>query len=227
MIDCGTDIEMIDNFYKIIGCGPAATAEEIENACIRLGQRYGASKYPNDPTAKKQFETIEGAYETLGDPEKRARYDMLLFLDEVRQQAPDSARMAGKPFTDVEEQAFLAFSRFMQAALTGTKLSGLDERQQIKLCLFVAGTLDNAWQTYVPCDKSRSGPRYLAILVNYLSILVKINRECLGGFVYQMDELMASEVGKQIIMIGWNAFEGFKKGMAEIPLTAMRILLAG
>lgn len=61
--------------YDAIGIAPDASAGEIEAKCLRLGERYRPEKHPADSDARRRFEEIDLAYETLIDARRRAAYD--------------------------------------------------------------------------------------------------------------------------------------------------------
>ena len=62
------------DYYKILQVDPVAEQEVIKGAYDRLAKKYhpDASK---DPRANERMREINGAYEVLGNPEKRGRYD--------------------------------------------------------------------------------------------------------------------------------------------------------
>lgn len=63
------------SLYDVLGVNPSASAEEIEAACIKLGEQFSPERNKGNLTATIRFKEIEQAYETLSDPEKRAAYD--------------------------------------------------------------------------------------------------------------------------------------------------------
>ncbi len=65
------------DYYKILGVERGADEKEIKRAYRRLAVRYHPDKNPGDAQAEDQFKEINEAYEVLGDPSKRARYDQL------------------------------------------------------------------------------------------------------------------------------------------------------
>lgn len=65
------------DYYKILGVGKTATEKEIKSAFRKLAQRYHPDKNPGDQQAEDRFKEINEAYEVLGDPQKRAKYDQL------------------------------------------------------------------------------------------------------------------------------------------------------
>ena len=64
------------DYYKIMGLGRDASAEDIKRAYRKLARKYhpDVSKERN---AEDRFKEIGEAYEVLKDPEKRAAYDRL------------------------------------------------------------------------------------------------------------------------------------------------------
>ncbi len=65
------------DYYKTLGVSKNATEKEIKSAFRKLAQRYHPDKNPGDNKAEEKFKEINEAYEVLGDPQKRAKYDRL------------------------------------------------------------------------------------------------------------------------------------------------------
>lgn len=63
------------DYYKILEVAKDADARDIKKAYRRLAIVHHPDKNPNDPQAEDKFKDIGEAYETLSDPQKRARYD--------------------------------------------------------------------------------------------------------------------------------------------------------
>jgi DnaJ family protein C protein 7 len=63
------------DYYKILGVEKAATEQEIKKAYRKLAIVHHPDKNPDDKEAEERFKDIGEAYETLSDPQKRAKYD--------------------------------------------------------------------------------------------------------------------------------------------------------
>jgi DnaJ-class molecular chaperone len=61
--------------YKVLGVKPDAPQEEIQKAYRRLDKKLHPDLNPGNKQAEEQFKDITAAYDLLGDPEKRARFD--------------------------------------------------------------------------------------------------------------------------------------------------------
>ncbi|MFL5763596.1 MAG: DnaJ C-terminal domain-containing protein [Bacteroidia bacterium] len=65
------------DYYKILNVEKNATAEDIKKAYRRLAVKYHPDKNPGNKSAEEKFKEANEAYEVLGDPEKRKKYDEL------------------------------------------------------------------------------------------------------------------------------------------------------
>jgi molecular chaperone DnaJ len=63
------------DFYKVLGVGRDASADELKKAYRRLAMKYHPDRNPDDKEAEKTFKEVSEAYDILKDDEKRAAYD--------------------------------------------------------------------------------------------------------------------------------------------------------
>ncbi|MFN2459268.1 MAG: DnaJ C-terminal domain-containing protein [Candidatus Velthaea sp.] len=66
------------NYYDILGVPKAAAEKDIKSAYRKLARKWHPDANPtNQKQAEEKFKDITEAYEVLGDPEKRRKYDVL------------------------------------------------------------------------------------------------------------------------------------------------------
>jgi len=67
------------DYYETLGVARDATADEIKRAFRKLARKHHPDRATpaNKNVAEEKFKEINEAYEVLGDPEKRQRYDQL------------------------------------------------------------------------------------------------------------------------------------------------------
>ncbi len=66
---------MSENLYNILGVDEKATRDEIKKAYRGLQMKWHPDKNQGSEESKKMSEKINGAYEVLGDDDKRVEYD--------------------------------------------------------------------------------------------------------------------------------------------------------
>lgn len=70
------------DYYKILNVKKDATQDEIKKSYHKLALKYHPDKNDNKEEAEKKFKEIVEAYEVLSDPDKRARYNISIKLNE-------------------------------------------------------------------------------------------------------------------------------------------------
>ena len=63
------------SLYQVLGVAENASADEIKKAYRKLARQYHPDRNPGDAEAEAKFKEVQGAYDTLSDPEKRKQYD--------------------------------------------------------------------------------------------------------------------------------------------------------
>ena len=65
------------DYYAALGVAPDADEKTIKDAYRKLARQYHPDINPGDTSAEERFKEINEAYQALGDPEKRRKYDAL------------------------------------------------------------------------------------------------------------------------------------------------------
>ncbi len=65
------------DYYKILGVSKNASEKDIKSAYRKLARKYHPDVNQDNKGAEERFKEINEAYEVLGDPQNRSKYDRL------------------------------------------------------------------------------------------------------------------------------------------------------
>ncbi|MCH5302757.1 MAG: J domain-containing protein [Prevotella sp.] len=63
------------DYYKILGVSKDIPQQDVKKAYLKRAKQFHPDLHPDDPKAKAKFQALTEAYDVIGDPEKRAKYD--------------------------------------------------------------------------------------------------------------------------------------------------------
>ena len=85
------------DYYATLGVAKGASDKEIKQAFRKLARKFHPDVNPGDKASEAKFKEVNEAYEVLGDPAKRKKYDELGANWRMYEQA-GAAGGAGSPF---------------------------------------------------------------------------------------------------------------------------------
>jgi len=92
------------DYYQTLGVSKTSSEKEIKQAFRKLARKFHPDVNPGDKSAESRFKEINEAYEVLGDPDKRKKYDELganwRVYEQAQQQGQGWPGGAGSPFGD-------------------------------------------------------------------------------------------------------------------------------
>lgn len=118
------------DYYQVLGVPRDATAADVKRAYRKLARRHHPDVNTGDAAAEQRFKAVNEAYEVLGDPATRRRYDELgANWRHHEQQAPGAGPFAGRPFGFRGPQAF---SDFFETFFGGAAGGGRPARDGVR-----------------------------------------------------------------------------------------------
>ena len=63
------------DYYKILGVDKTIPQKDVKKAYLKRAKQFHPDLHPDDPKAKAKFQALNEAYDVIGDPEKRKKYD--------------------------------------------------------------------------------------------------------------------------------------------------------
>ena len=65
------------DYYQVLGVPKNASQAEVKKAYRKLAQKFHPDANSGNKQAEERFKEVSGAYDVIGDPEKRKQYDQV------------------------------------------------------------------------------------------------------------------------------------------------------
>jgi curved DNA-binding protein len=113
------------DYYKILGVDKTIAQKDVKRAYLKRAKQFHPDLHPDDPKAKAKFQALNEAYDVIGDPEKRKKYDQ--YGEQWRQAdafgaAGGGGPRGGSPFEGFDFSSFQGgggFSSFFENLFGG------------------------------------------------------------------------------------------------------------
>ena len=133
-----------EDYYAILGVSRKAKDAEIKKAYRRMARKNHPDVNPGDKSAEERFKKIQGAYDVLSDPKKRAIYDQYGFYSEnFKEQAgaqgggfgggsPHGFDFSGLDFGEAGQSSFRdVFSEFFSGGSARSRSAGPTKGEEL------------------------------------------------------------------------------------------------
>ncbi len=124
---------MDQELYRTLGVAPGASHDEIRGAYRKLAKEFHPDRNPGNKPAEEKFKRVSAAFDILGDPEKRKKYDA--------GQIDGSGRETGGFYNDgrhgrykpADDFGDIFGDMFGRAAGGGFNMRGMDYRYHLEI----------------------------------------------------------------------------------------------
>ena len=118
------------DYYKILGVDKTIPQKDVKKAYLKRAKQFHPDLHPDDPKAQAKFQALQEAYDVIGDPEKRRKYDQ--YGEQWRQAEQfggfggGGGAGGGNPFGGFDFSSFQGggFSQFFQGLFGRTGKAG-------------------------------------------------------------------------------------------------------
>lgn len=115
------------DYYKILGVDKTIAQKDVKKAYLKRAKQFHPDLHPDDPKAKAKFQALNEAYDVIGDPEKRKKYDQ--YGEQWKEAEAFGAGGAGggSPFEGFDFSSFKGgggFSSFFENLFGGGRSGG-------------------------------------------------------------------------------------------------------
>jgi DnaJ-class molecular chaperone len=176
---------MAEDYYSTLGVSRSASQDEIAKAYRRLARKFHPDLNPDDERAKRQFQLVQVAYDTLSDTEKRKLYDQYGEGYEAYRNSPFGAGQGGPSgfdFRDAfENTEGFQFFEFFKGARPGSEPGGESPRSRSR-SRRSSSSSGSSSRSYSDDFQSQSGdiaaeiPVPLRIMIEGGEVQFKLNR---------------------------------------------------
>lgn len=107
------------DYYKILGVDKTIPQKDVKKAYLKRAKQFHPDLHPDDPKAQAKFQALQEAYDVIGDPEKRKKYDQYgeQWKEAEQFQGFGGGSSGGNPFSGFDFSSFSGgggFSSFFE-----------------------------------------------------------------------------------------------------------------